>query len=68
MNIINKFKSAYLQKLIQGYFANNEINELQSLISKEISNPYIVEPWKAFYKTTLKILSKANYLKIIFIG
>jgi len=63
MNIINKFKSAYLQKLIQGYFANNEINELQSLISKEISNPYIVEPLKSILQNNIEDLEQSKLFK-----
>lgn len=63
MNIINKFKSAYLQKLIQGYFANNEINELHSLISKEISNPYIVEPLKSILQNNIEDLEQSELFK-----
>lgn len=63
MNIINKFKSAYLQKLIQGHFANNQINELHSLISKEISNPYIVEPLKSILQNNIEDLEQSKLFK-----
>tara|TARA_B100000927_G_scaffold31759_1_gene23183 strand:+ start:2027 stop:2998 length:972 start_codon:yes stop_codon:yes gene_type:complete len=63
MNIINKFKSAYLQKLIQGHFANNEINELHSLIAKEISNPYIVEPLKSIIQNNIEGLEQSKLFK-----